>query len=143
MTQKAAPPTGELASNVSFQLPQGATQEGRSGSATAGPATRASREGVVAHSAWIRPLQEEMGRIIVGQKHLLDRLLIALLTNGHVLLEGVPGLAKTLALKTCLSHQTWANFQQSHPRGRNQPGAREGPERTAGSDARAPGNDRG
>ena len=47
-----------------------------------------------------------MGRVIVGQKHLLDRLLIALLTNGHVLLEGVPGLAKTLALKTlanCIS----------------------------------------
>ncbi len=41
-----------------------------------------------------------MGRVIVGQKHLLDRLLVALLTNGHVLLEGVPGLAKTLALKT-------------------------------------------
>jgi MoxR-like ATPase len=38
--------------------------------------------------------------VIVGQKHLLDRLLVALLTNGHVLLEGVPGLAKTLALKT-------------------------------------------
>jgi MoxR-like ATPase len=46
------------------------------------------------------PLQQEMARVIVGQKHLLDRLLIALLTNGHVLLEGVPGLAKTLALKT-------------------------------------------
>ncbi len=44
-----------------------------------------------------------MGRVIVGQKHLLDRLLIALLTNGHVLLEGVPGLAKTLALKTLAS----------------------------------------
>jgi MoxR-like ATPase len=55
---------------------------------------------IVASSAWIVPLQREMGRVIVGQKHLLDRLLIALLTNGHVLLEGVPGLAKTLALKT-------------------------------------------
>ena len=43
-----------------------------------------------------------MGRVIVGQKHLLDRLLIAMLTNGHVLLEGVPGLAKTLTLKTDL-----------------------------------------
>jgi MoxR-like ATPase len=41
-----------------------------------------------------------MGRVIVGQKHLIDRLLIALVTNGHVLLEGVPGLAKTLSLKT-------------------------------------------
>jgi MoxR-like ATPase len=55
---------------------------------------------LAANSAWIRPLQAEMARVIVGQKHLLDRLLIALLTNGHVLLEGVPGLAKTLALKT-------------------------------------------
>jgi len=64
------------------------------------PAMRAARETVVASSVWIRPLQQEMARIIVGQKHLLDRLLVALLTNGHVLLEGVPGLAKTLALKT-------------------------------------------
>jgi MoxR-like ATPase len=54
----------------------------------------------VASSAWIRPLQQEIGRVIVGQQTLLDRLLIALLSNGHVLLEGVPGLAKTLALKT-------------------------------------------
>ena len=52
---------------------------------------QAVREAVVAHSAWIPPLQQEMARVIVGQKHLLDRLLIALLTNGHVLLEGVPG----------------------------------------------------
>jgi MoxR-like ATPase len=55
---------------------------------------------IAAASSWVIPLQQEMGRVIVGQKHLLDRLLIALLTNGHVLLEGVPGLAKTLALKT-------------------------------------------
>jgi len=64
---------------------------------------RAARETVVANSAWVKPLQHEIGRVIVGQKHLLDRLLIALLTNGHVLLEGVPGLAKTLALKTLAS----------------------------------------
>jgi MoxR-like ATPase len=61
---------------------------------------RATRETVVENSVWIDPLREEMGRVIVGQKHLIDRLLIALLTNGHVLLEGVPGLAKTLALKS-------------------------------------------
>src|SRR6202522_4832012 len=61
---------------------------------------RASREMVTESSTWIRPLREEVGRVIVGQKHLVDRLLVALLTNGHVLLEGVPGLAKTLALKT-------------------------------------------
>jgi MoxR-like ATPase len=63
-------------------------------------ALRAARESVMENSTWILPLQTEMARVIVGQKHLLDRLLVALLTNGHVLLEGVPGLAKTLALKT-------------------------------------------
>jgi MoxR-like ATPase len=68
-----------------------------------GSEMRASREIVAENSAWIGPLREEMGRVIVGQKHLLDRLLIALLTNGHVLLEGVPGLAKTLALKSLAS----------------------------------------
>jgi MoxR-like ATPase len=68
-----------------------------------GSEMRASREIVAENSAWISPLREEMGRVIVGQKHLLDRLLIALLTNGHVLLEGVPGLAKTLALKSLAS----------------------------------------
>jgi MoxR-like ATPase len=63
-------------------------------------AVRAARESVMENSTWILPLQAEIARVIVGQKHLLDRLLVALLTNGHVLLEGVPGLAKTLALKT-------------------------------------------
>jgi len=68
----------------------------------------AARESVVETSAWIGPLREEIARVIVGQKHLVDRLLIAMLTNGHVLLEGVPGLAKTLTLKTlasCISLQ--------------------------------------
>jgi len=63
----------------------------------------AARAAVIANSAWIGPLQQEIARVIVGQKHLIDSLLIALLTNGHVLLEGVPGLAKTLALKTLAS----------------------------------------
>jgi MoxR-like ATPase len=63
----------------------------------------AAREMVVGNSAWIAPLRQEIGRVIVGQKHLVDRLLIAMLTNGHVLLEGVPGLAKTLTLKTLAS----------------------------------------
>src|SRR6202795_3179459 len=59
-------------------------------------ALRAARENVMENSTWVLPLQAEIARVIVGQKHLLDRLLVALLTNGHVLLEGVPGLAKTL-----------------------------------------------
>jgi MoxR-like ATPase len=61
---------------------------------------RALRSAVQENSSWVLPLQQEMSRVIVGQKHLLERLLVALLTNGHILLEGVPGLAKTLSLKT-------------------------------------------
>ena len=97
MNQKAAPPGGQQVLNIPEQ---------RMASQTPGSEMRASREIVSEKSAWLTPLREEMGRVIVGQKHLLDRLLIALLTNGHVLLEGVPGLAKTLALKSlanCLS----------------------------------------
>ncbi|MBW2353213.1 MAG: MoxR family ATPase [Deltaproteobacteria bacterium] len=51
-------------------------------------------------SGWVRPLEQELSRVIVGQKYLIDRLLVGLLSNGHILLEGVPGLAKTLALRT-------------------------------------------
>ncbi len=56
-------------------------------------------------SIWIDALKQEMSKVVVGQGELIDRLLIALLSNGHVLLEGVPGLAKTLtinALAGCL-----------------------------------------
>ncbi|MGZ5005261.1 MAG: AAA family ATPase, partial [Chthoniobacterales bacterium] len=49
---------------------------------------------------WIPRLREEIGHVIVGQKYLVDRLLLGLLANGHILLEGVPGLAKTLTVKT-------------------------------------------
>src|SRR5882724_8481812 len=45
-------------------------------------------------------MREEIGKVIVGQRYLVDRLLVGLLANGHVLLEGVPGLAKTLSVKT-------------------------------------------
>lgn len=55
---------------------------------------------VAAKSDFIQLIQRGMDQTIVGQKHLVDSLLIALLSNGHVLLEGVPGLAKTLAIKT-------------------------------------------
>ncbi|HEX4418130.1 MAG TPA: MoxR family ATPase [Kofleriaceae bacterium] len=49
---------------------------------------------------WVEPLRAEVGRVLVGQHALVDRLIVALLAGGHVLLEGLPGLAKTLALKT-------------------------------------------
>jgi MoxR-like ATPase len=51
-------------------------------------------------SAFAYRLREEIGQVVVGQRYLIDRLLIGLLTGGHVLLEGVPGLAKTLSVKT-------------------------------------------
>ena len=57
-------------------------------------------ETVKNESAFVEKLREEMGRVIVGQKYMIDRLLIGLLSNGHVLLEGVPGLAKTTAVST-------------------------------------------
>jgi MoxR-like ATPase len=67
-----------------------------------------------AASRWIPTLQREVGRVIVGQRALVDRLLVALLANGHVLLEGVPGLAKTLTLKTlsgCMQDARFARIQ--------------------------------
>ena len=51
-------------------------------------------------SAFIERLLDEMGRVIVGQRYMVERLLIGLLADGHVLLEGVPGLAKTLTVRT-------------------------------------------
>src|ERR1700752_1317189 len=48
----------------------------------------------------LEPLYTQLERVIVGQRTMLDRLLIGLLTGGHILLEGVPGLAKTLAVRT-------------------------------------------
>jgi MoxR-like ATPase len=54
-------------------------------------------------ASWVQPLRQEIARVLVGQTALVDRLLVALLTNGHVLLEGVPGLAKTLAVRTLAS----------------------------------------
>ncbi|MBM4153250.1 MAG: ATPase, partial [Kiritimatiellaceae bacterium] len=51
-------------------------------------------------SAFISALKAEIGKVIIGQEELIDRLIIGILSNGHVLIEGVPGLAKTLTVKT-------------------------------------------
>ncbi|MBI4025042.1 MAG: MoxR family ATPase [Verrucomicrobia bacterium] len=61
---------------------------------------QAINESVQRASVWVRPLQQEIGRVIVGQRYLIDRLMVGLIANGHILLEGVPGLAKTLSMKT-------------------------------------------
>ncbi len=55
---------------------------------------------VVASSSWIPELRDELKKVIIGQDHLIDSLFVSLLTGGHILLEGLPGLAKTLAVKT-------------------------------------------
>lgn len=57
-------------------------------------------ERIERESVFVDTLRTEMGKVIVGQSHLVDTLLIGLLSNGHILLEGVPGLAKTLAITT-------------------------------------------
>ena len=62
-------------------------------------------------SAFVDILSLEMGKVIVGQKHLVENLLIGLLANGHILLEGLPGLAKTLAINT-LSQAVSAKFSR-------------------------------
>ena len=85
---------------VSSGLPPIPTSE-QARSISYGQGTIAAAAGAVKEaSAWVYPLRAEIGRVIVGQTYLIDRLIIGLLANGHILLEGVPGLAKTLALRT-------------------------------------------
>ena len=62
-------------------------------------------------SSFVDLLSMEMGKVIVGQKQLVENLLIGLLANGHILLEGVPGLAKTLAINT-LAQAVSAKFSR-------------------------------
>ena len=63
--------------------------------------------------AFVNPLLTELNKVVVGQKYLVERLLIGLLANGHVLLEGVPGLAKTLSVKSLASavHARFSRLQ--------------------------------
>ena len=66
-------------------------------------------ERIQRESAFVDMLNAELGKVIIGQKYMLERLLLGLLSKGHILLEGVPGLAKTLAIKT-LSQAVQADF---------------------------------
>ncbi len=72
---------------------------------------QAINEKVKQESSFVSALFMEMEKVIVGQKYLLERLVISLLANGHVLIEGVPGLAKTMAVKT-LSSAIDTKFQR-------------------------------
>ncbi|MGE9270817.1 MAG: AAA family ATPase [Verrucomicrobiales bacterium] len=75
--------------------------------------TEELQEEIAASSHWIQAVKSEMGQVLVGQDALVDRLIVGLLCNGHILLEGVPGLAKTLAVKALSGslHATFARFQ--------------------------------
>ena len=73
---------------------------------------RAINEKIERESAFIDLLTSEMNKVIVGQKEMIERLLIGLLGNGHILLEGVPGLAKTLAINT-LSKAVQGSFSRN------------------------------
>ena len=70
-------------------------------------------ERIQSESAFVDIITMEMDKVIVGQKYMVERLLIGLLSNGHVLLEGVPGLAKTLAVKSLAAtiHATFSRIQ--------------------------------
>ncbi len=68
-------------------------------------------EKIKAASAWVSPLRSAIGQVIIGQQYLVDRLILGLIANGHVLLEGVPGLAKTLSVRT-LACAISAHFQR-------------------------------
>ena len=71
----------------------------------------AINEKVKKESAFVKTLVDEMEKVIVGQKYLIERLLVGLLANGHILIEGVPGLAKTLAVKV-LAQAIKTKFQR-------------------------------
>src|SRR5512145_1113215 len=64
------------------------------------PDIRAVSDEVQARAAFVEAVLAETGKVVVGQRYLVERVLVGLLAGGHVLLEGVPGLAKTLAVKT-------------------------------------------
>jgi MoxR-like ATPase len=74
---------------------------------------REINEKIQHESAFVDMVTMELGKVIVGQKYMTERLLVALLANGHILLEGVPGLAKTLAIKSLASviHAKFSRIQ--------------------------------
>ena len=106
-TTAVANPNEPTKSNIIRRAPE--RKPAAAGGQNAG--IQAITESVQRTSGWVRPLQQEMGRVIVGQNQLVHRLLVGLLANGHLLLEGVPGLAKTLSLRT-LAGAIQAKFQR-------------------------------
>ena len=81
----------------------------------------AIQEKIHIESAFVGRLLDEVGRVIVGQRYMIERLLIGLLADGHVLLEGVPGLAKTMTVRTLANAVSILDQQRYHAdKGRQQ-----------------------
>ena len=76
-----------------------------------GEGITAINEKVKKESVFVQSLTAEIGKVIIGQQYLVNRLMVGLLANGHILVEGVPGLAKTTAIKT-LSQAIKTKFQR-------------------------------
>ncbi|HEX4422895.1 MAG TPA: AAA family ATPase [Kofleriaceae bacterium] len=108
----APPSPGALAAQVTDPAPERAA----SGPAASGPAAsgidiQLLTDEVHQASAFLDDVMAQVGRVVVGQRDMVERVLIGLLTGGHCLIEGVPGLAKTLLVKT-LSQTIAASFQR-------------------------------
>ncbi|PID77201.1 MAG: ATPase [Deltaproteobacteria bacterium] len=86
-------------------------QNGTRGEAASAVSIQSINEAVRKSSVWVEPLKRELNKNIIGQEQLVRSLLVSLLTGGHILLEGLPGLAKTLAVKT-LAQAVQADFQR-------------------------------
>jgi len=86
----------ELNPTENNNIPESSSQ----GSAAPATDIRALNELIVKESQFLEGLKLEMSKVIIGQEYMVDRLIVALLADGHVLLEGVPGLAKTLAINS-------------------------------------------
>ncbi len=88
-----------------------AAAAGASAAPAGGPDVRALQEMVERESGWVDTVSAEVAKVVVGQKYMIERILIGLLAGGHCLIEGVPGLAKTLTVKT-LAQTIHAQFMR-------------------------------
>jgi MoxR-like ATPase len=95
LTERAPAPSPSVPSDVLFS-----TRAARRPDGAPPPRLEAVERAIHEHARWVDALRSEIAGVIVGQTAVTERLLVALLAGGHVLLEGVPGLAKTLSLRT-------------------------------------------
>jgi MoxR-like ATPase len=106
----AADVAADLAADIAAT---GAAASAAAISAAPGPDVRWLADAVEREGGWVDAVLAEVGKVVIGQKHMVERILIGLLANGHCLIEGVPGLAKTLCVKTLAQtvHATFMRIQ--------------------------------